>query len=125
MSLQNAMRSAGYEPPDNINAGQTVRFSTNKKSNDKSGWVYLFPDGKGASYGCWRSGEQHVWQEQRDTPYTSVEREKFKRDCIEANKARKIEAEAGYQKASVELLAEWEASPHALPVHPYLGPVQK
>lgn len=119
-TLYDAMRAAGFEPPSNINAGQTVRFSTNGKSSDKAGWVHIFPDSKGAAFGCNRSGEQHVWQEARDKPFNEAEQAKFKQDCIEANKARNREKEADYQQVALTTQAEWEASALAPELHPYL-----
>jgi P4 family phage/plasmid primase-like protien len=114
------MRAAGFEPPGNINAGQTVRFSTNGKSSDKAGWVHLFPDSKGAAFGCNRSGEQHVWQEARDKPFNEAEQAKFKRDCIAAKKASIVEKEAAYEQAAATTQAEWEASATAPESHSYL-----
>jgi putative DNA primase/helicase len=64
--LCDAIRAVGYEPPYNIAVGKVTRFSTNGKRNDRSGWVHVFDDGKGAVFGCWRSGEQHQWHEKRD-----------------------------------------------------------
>lgn len=119
-TLYDAMRAAGFEPPDNINAGQTLRFSTNGKSTDKAGWVFKFADGKGATFGCNRTGERHTWQEARDKPFNEAEQAKFKRDCIAANKAWKLEKEADYQQAAAKALTEWEASALAPESHPYL-----
>lgn len=120
MNLSEAMRAAGFEPPDNIPAGQVVRFSTNGKSSDKAGWVHLFSDNKGAVFGCNRTGEQHTWQEAREKPFNAAEQAKFKRDCIEANKARSREREAGYQQAAIQAQAEWDAAALADELHPYL-----
>jgi len=121
MTLQDAMRAAGFDsPPDNINAGQCLRFSTNGKSSDKAGWVYMFPDGRGAQFGCNRSGGQHTWQEARDKPLNEAEREKFKKDCIAAHNARVREREAIYQQAAIDAKLEWDNSQPAPPTYPYL-----
>ncbi|WP_432745472.1 phage/plasmid primase, P4 family [Methylobacter sp. G7] len=119
-TLNDAMRAAGFEPPDTIPVGQTLRFSTNGKNGDKAGWVFKFADGKGATFGCNRTGEQHTWQEARDKPFNEAEQAKFKRDCIAANNARKLEKEAHYQQGAIQSLAEWEASPPAPDSIPYL-----
>ncbi|MDD2801620.1 MAG: toprim domain-containing protein, partial [Methylococcales bacterium] len=120
MTLYDAIRAAGFEPPDSINAGQRLRFSTNGKSSDKAGWVYLFPDGQGASFGCNRSGEQHTWQAERDRPLNEAEQAKFKRDLIAAKSANAKEKETGYKQAAVKALAEWNAASPASESHPYL-----
>ncbi|MDO9142357.1 MAG: phage/plasmid primase, P4 family [Methylobacter sp.] len=120
MNLSAAMRAAGFEPPNNIPAGQTVRFSTNGKSSDKAGWVHLFTDSKGAVFGCNRTGEQHTWQEAHDKPFSAAEQAKFKQDCIAANKARNLERDAGYRQAAIQSQAEWDAAALADELHPYL-----
>lgn len=119
-TLQGAIRATGLEPPDTINAGQTVRFSTNGKPSNKAGWVFKFADGKGATFGCNRTGEQHVWQEARDKPFNEAEQAKFKRDCIEANKARNREKERAYEQAAATTQAEWKAAALAPESHSYL-----
>ncbi|MDP1664580.1 MAG: phage/plasmid primase, P4 family [Methylobacter sp.] len=120
MNLSAAMMAAGFEPPDFIPAGQTVRFSTNGKSSDKAGWVFKFADGKGATFGCNRTGEQHVWQEARDKPFNEAEQAKFRRDCIEAKKASIAEKEAAYGQAAATAQTEWEASALTPESHHYL-----
>jgi P4 family phage/plasmid primase-like protien len=114
------MRAAGLEPPNNIVAGQNMRFSTNGKNSDKAGWVYLFPDEQGAAFGCNRSGEKHTWQAARDKPLNEAEQAKFKRDYMMANNARKREREEDYKKAATKAQAEWEIAPLAPESHPYL-----
>jgi hypothetical protein len=64
MSLSNAMRAEGLEPPNNILPGKAKRFSTNGKSSDRAGWVYLYPGNQLAqlaSFGCKRTKTYHVW----------------------------------------------------------------
>lgn len=110
----------GLDPPDTIQPGKTTRFSTNGKHHDKTGWVHLFLDGKGAAFGCWRSGMQGTWQEKRDKPLNEAEQARFKRDIIAAKKAMQKERESSYTEAANTARAEWEAAPPAPATHPYL-----
>lgn len=65
-SLADAFNQAGLTYPDGIDAGRNSRFSTNERPDDKAGWLRPFPDGKGAAFGCWRSGASFVWQQRLD-----------------------------------------------------------
>ncbi|NOU15891.1 MAG: toprim domain-containing protein, partial [Methylococcaceae bacterium] len=120
MTLFDSMRAAGFDPPSNINPGQRLRFSTNGKTSDKAGWVYLFPDGKGASFGCNRSGEQHTWQAEQNGPLNEAEQATFKSKLKAAKKAAHLEREVGYKQAAEKALAEWEAASPASESHSYL-----
>ncbi|MFI3187397.1 MAG: toprim domain-containing protein, partial [Methylococcaceae bacterium] len=120
LSLRDEMIEVGFNPPDNINAGQTLRFSTNDKRSDLSGWVHLFADGQGATFGCWRTGEQHTWQAARDKPFNAAEQAEFKRKVIACKQSSLAEKKAGYQQAAAAALTEWESSKPATEEHPYL-----
>jgi putative DNA primase/helicase len=119
-TLQDTIRAAGLEPPDNIPPGKTTRFSTNGKRSNMSGWVHLFPDGKGATFGCWRSGVQHTWQAQREKPLTQHEQDLFRQQVKNARRAAIKEREAVYQAAAVNAQAEWGEATPATDSYPYL-----
>ena len=53
--FKDAMRAAGLIPPDAIEPGRIVRFSTSDKRGDDAGWCWLFDDGCGGAYGDHRS----------------------------------------------------------------------
>ena len=97
--LQEAIRSVGFEPPDVITPGKVNRFSTNGKRSDKSGWIFLFPDGEGASFGCWRTGEVHQWFIKREKPLNADEQESMRRQFDEAKAKAKQELEESYRIA--------------------------
>ena len=64
VTLPNAMRSKGLVPPENIQPGVKKRFSTNGKSTDKAGWVYLYPGNQLAqlaTYGDDRTQKNYFW----------------------------------------------------------------
>jgi putative DNA primase/helicase len=57
-------RNLGAAPdPARLVPGHIVRFSTNGKRGDDAGWVKLFEDQLGATYGDWRRpGVSYTWQ---------------------------------------------------------------
>jgi len=118
--LREVIRSVGFEPPESVIAGKVKRFSTNGKKSDKSGWVFLFPDGEGASFGCWRTGEVHQWQAKRDKPLAPDEQEAMRRQFEEAKAKAKQELEESYKLAATEAKAIYETARPALE-HDYLS----
>lgn len=117
--LCDAIRAVGYEPPPNIAVGKVTRFSTNGKRNDRSGWVHVFDDGKGAVFGCWRSGEQHQWFEKRDYVPDIHEQEAMRQQFEEAKRKAIAERDAAYAIAAKEAQVLFD---NAVPVvsHDYL-----
>ena len=117
--LCDAIRSVGYEPPSNIAIGKVTRFSTNGKRNDRSGWVHVFDDGKGAVFGCWRSGEQHQWFEKRDYVPDIHEQEAMRQQFEEAKRKAVAERDQAYAVAAKEAQVLFD---NAVPVvsHDYL-----
>jgi len=117
--LCDAIRAVGYEPPSNIAVGKVTRFSTNGKRNDRSGWVHVFDDGKGAVFGCWRSGEQHQWFEKRDYVPDIHEQEAMRQQFEEAKRKAIAERDAAYAIAAKEAQVLFD---NAVPVvsHDYL-----
>jgi phage/plasmid primase-like uncharacterized protein len=117
--LCDAIRAVGYEPPTNIAVGKVTRFSTNGKRNDRSGWVHVFDDGKGAVFGCWRSGEQHQWFEKRDYVPDIHEQEAMRQQFEEAKRKAIAERDIAYSVAAKEAQVLFD---NAVPVvsHDYL-----
>ena len=117
--LCDAIRSVGYEPPSNIAIGKVTRFSTNGKRNDRSGWVHVFDDAKGAVFGCWRSGEQHQWFEKRDYVPDIHEQEAMRQQFEEAKRKAVAERDQDYAVAAKEAQVLFD---NAVPVvsHDYL-----
>lgn len=110
-NLIDAIRATGITPPPYIKPSIT-RFSTSGKNNDKSGWVSVFPDGNGAAFGCWRTGEVHYWFEDGTSVTNEIERE-------EAIKKAKEERDFAYSNAAFNAQELYAKLPHALD-HDYL-----
>lgn len=111
-ALLNAISAAGMTPPTHIKTGMITRFSTSGKSNDKSGWVSIFADSKGAVFGDWKTGEIHYWFEDGTSVVNDYERE-------EAIKKAKEERDFAYSNAAFNAQELYAKLPHALE-HDYL-----
>jgi phage/plasmid primase-like uncharacterized protein len=109
--LLNAIRASGINPPTHINQHGITRFATTGK--EKSGWVSLFIDGKGACYGDWKSGEQHVWFADG---FRSSENDYEREQAIEKAKE---ERDFAYSNAAFNAQELYAKLPHALD-HDYL-----
>ena len=123
-TLADAFNRTGMTCPDNADTGKIKRFSTNGKSHDKSGWLNMFPDGKGAAFGCWRDGTSFVWQQRIDgAPMPSGD--ELKQAKVQAAKARKqADAElAELQAKTAKMLnAEYIGLPGATLENAYCVP---
>lgn len=120
MILSDAIRAAGWKPPQNIHTGKISRFSTGEKGNDWNGWVYPFPDGEGASFGCWRTGEVHTWQLRRDKPLSKAELTELRRKAEQAKQQAEIEREQRHQQAAIEAVQIVKDAKPAPEKHGYL-----
>lgn len=90
--------------------GQMLRFSTNGKPTDKAGWLRLFPDGRGAVFGCNREGTSFVWQ-QRDSnapPPSNQEREAARKKATQARQQADQALAPQYANAAHKAAAIWQ-----------------
>jgi putative DNA primase/helicase len=118
--LHDAMRAAGFDPPTSIEPGRVVRFPTNGKRSDRSGWCYLFPDSDGATFGDWRTGREHTWQAKRDTRVTAAERAELRRKAKQAKREANAQREREHQGAASSARAIWAGARSAPASHAYL-----
>jgi len=120
-SFHDAIRAAGLEPPDVIEAGKLRRFpGAGKRPGNRAGWCLLFDDGLGGCFGDWSSGLSEIWQAKRDKPYSPVERAAFARRVEEAKKKDEAERRTRQAEAATRAVAIWIAAPPAPGNHPYL-----
>lgn len=120
VTLHDAMISEGFNPPEQIYPGKTIRFPTNGKPSDTSGWITMFPDEQGAVFGCWRSGEKHTWQAKSNKTFTREERIEFKRNAELAKEVANKEREETYKLAAIKASKEWWSSNPVDNTHLYL-----
>ncbi len=73
--FRQAIAAAGLTPPAVIDPGRLLRYSTNGRKTDTSGWCRLFRDGRTGVFGDFRNGFSSVWTANEDTPATLVQRQ--------------------------------------------------
>lgn len=127
-AFQDAIRSAGLQPPDVIEPGKFHKFpGEGKRSSNRAGWCKMFVDGTGGIYGDYSTGLSADWQAKRETPHTPAEREAFKRHLAEAKVQAETERKAKQAEAQAEAISIWnapegslEATQPAISDHPYI-----
>ncbi|MFO1352591.1 MAG: DUF3987 domain-containing protein [Gammaproteobacteria bacterium] len=115
------MRAAGLEPPDVIEPGKLHRFpGAGKRNGNTAGWCKLFDEGLGGCFGDWSSGFSEHWQAKRDKPFSTLEREAFKRHVADAQAQAEAERKARQAEAAAKAAAIWTTAAPAPDDHPYL-----
>lgn len=121
-NLIEVLNSNGLFPP-HLTHGEIIRFAgADKGDSNKAAWLYIFPDGRGATYGDFSTGLNAVWQANIGREYTREEKKQF---AIQQQIARELMARAKaekHQKGKIEAIRLWNL---ATPVktqleHPYL-----
>jgi len=102
-AFKNAIRAAGYVPPDIITTGKIIAFAgLNKPKTNKAARCLLFPDRRGGWFQDFTTGLFEVWQMKRESPYTEQEREDFRRQCERDRAAREQAAREDNQQAAAK-----------------------
>lgn len=120
LDFQHFIGACGFEPPDRIEPGRIVRFSTNGRRGDDAGWALLFLDGEGGVVGDFRSGEQHVWQAEAGTDPSPEDTFKRQQRIEEAQRAADAARKQGYEEAAKRASEIWATCTTAPADHPYL-----
>jgi phage/plasmid primase-like uncharacterized protein len=79
----------GHAPDEDIKPGCLIRFSTNGKRSDKSGWCKLFVDGRAGVFGCWRQRISEAWCAIDRATMTRAERAELARQVLIATEERR------------------------------------
>lgn len=119
-TLNQAFMHAGLEMPEKLGK-RITRFSTNGERGDTAGWLSPFPDGVGATFGNFRTGDAWCWQQRASDAkgLTPDEIEKLKAKAAEHRRLAEEDRAKEMREAAVRLRKEWEQAQPA-DTHPYL-----
>lgn len=92
-TLHDAIMALIGHAPEHINPGEITRFPTSQRRRDDAGWVFLFDDGQGASFGDYRTGATGHWSERARRLMTPGEHAAFAAQVAKA-KAERDKAQA-------------------------------
>ena len=120
--FREAIRSAGLEPPDTIEAdGKLHRFPSNGKQGDDAGWYVLHGDGIPAgSFGDWRTGVSEPWRADIDRTLTPSEEAAHRAKVETMRRVREVEETRRKAEAATKAAAIWQAAQPVPDDHPYL-----
>ncbi|MBI5815439.1 MAG: DUF3987 domain-containing protein [Nitrospinae bacterium] len=121
--FRKAIRSAGLEPPEAINAdGILRRFASNGKRGDDAGWYVLHGDDIAAgAFGDWRTGISQTWRANIGRTLTPAEELAYKAKVDAMRREREIEETKRRGEAATNAAAIWDAAQLADDNHPYLA----
>lgn len=120
--FQEAIRSAGLEPPEVIADGHLHRFASNGKRGDEAGWYVLHGDGVPAGvFGNWRTGFTQTWRADIGRKLTSGEESENRARWEAMRRQREQEQVDRHQKAQADAERIWQTSAPAPEDHPYLA----
>lgn len=121
-TLPAAFATAGIPWPGDPEPDKLFRFSTNpQRTDDKAGWLRIFPDSEGAAFGCWRDGTSYTWQKKRNGhALTPAERAALEFRAAEARREAEAERERAYQSAAAKAKELWRKAMPLTADHPYL-----
>ena len=125
-TLYDALAQAGLIPHkavDLIADGRIHRYRvTGDKSGSTNGW-YVLRDQAGrqfATFGSWKTGEQHQWADRQITAMTQAERDELQRVRAEAARLAQAEQAKVNEEARAKAQRLWSRARPAPDSHPYL-----
>ena len=118
--FKQAIIARGMVPPDEIPAGEIVRFSSNGKPKDTAGWGEVYTDGiPYGVFGDWRGGWEETCKPTSDRAYTPQEIASHKEKIAETRKAVHAERERLRGEARKKAKAIYDKT-KPCEGHPYL-----
>lgn len=120
---QNIIENIGHAPAIIEANGKLVRFSSNGKKDDLSGWYILHQHGDYAAgvFGCWRGGIKQTWHSRNGSQRLSdSEWQQLRKAIAEAKRQATLEQQVKMEKSHHLAVNLWNASAPADPSHPYL-----
>ena len=120
--FRDAIRSAGLEPPDMIEAdGKLRRFASNGKRGDDAGWYILHGDGiPTGTFGDWRTGVKQTWRADIGREFTPAEEAAHRAKVEAMRRERDAEEDQRLDDAKGKALDIWSKARPAPDDYPYL-----
>lgn len=125
-TLLDAMAEAGLTPSkalDLIPDGHIHRYRVGgDKAGSANGW-YVLREQSGrqfATFGSWKTGQQHHWQDRRMAEMSKAERAELQRAKAEALRLRDAEQAKVHEAARAKAQRLWNHARPAPDSHPYL-----
>jgi putative DNA primase/helicase len=109
-ALHDAITALIGHAPEHIEPGKITRFPTSQRRRDDAGWVYLFDDEQGASFGDYRTGAAGHWSERDRHTMTPGEQAAFAAQIAKA-KAKRDKAQADkWERNRPRIRSTWQAA---------------
>lgn len=93
--------------PEHIEPGRLVRFPTNGKRGDTSGWCKLFDDGRAGVFGDFRTGLAETWTAIARQAMTPAERAELARQVLRARAEREAQQRQQWARNAQHLTKLW------------------
>lgn len=118
-TFTDAMRAAGFEPPERIEPGRVTRFpAPGKRPGTDAAWCLLFPDQAGGCFGDWSTGERFTWQAAE--PENAAERKRWQAQIQQAQAKAERDRQRQHDEAATRAAKKWDGAAPADADHPYL-----
>jgi len=119
--IQDAIRSAGLEPPDNIQPSKIIAFpGMGKPKYNKAARCFLFDDLRGGWFMDYSTGLFETWQADKSKAFTKEERQAFKAQCERDRLARDRAKLKEQQQIAEKACRDWARYVYANSNNPYL-----
>jgi putative DNA primase/helicase len=117
-ALHDAVMALIGHAPEHIEPGKITRFPTSPRRRDDAGWLFLFEDRQGASFGDYRTGAAGHWSERDRRLMTPGEQAAFAAQVALA-KAERDKAQAGrWARNLPRIKALWQQGQKLVPGDP-------
>lgn len=126
-TLLDHMAQAGLMPHKALDLNPDGRVHRYRVAGDKAGSMngwYVLREQSGrqfATFGSWKTGQQHQWADRQITAMTQAERAELQRVKAEAARLAQAEQAQVHQEARAKAGRLWNRARPALDSHPYLS----
>ena len=102
-----AILAALGHAPEVIEPGRFIRFSTNGKRGDSSGWCKQFVDARGGVFGCYRQDIRETWSAAERATMTREQRAELARQVMAATAEREAQQRHQWAQNAQRIAEVW------------------